>query len=434
MDDQPARLLSYETILAPLAQNLVRATSGAEALQRVLREEFAVILLDVSMPEMDGFETAALIHQHPRFERTPIIFVTGHDMTELDALRGYELGAVDYVYVPIVPEILRGKVSVLVELCLNRQELVRANRELEQANALLALTNTTLQAEKARELEQLNAVLEQANAGLAEANRTLAGEVTERQRAEEALRRTHAQLRQADRQKDEFLAMLAHELRNPLAPIHSAVELMGLKELADPQVGWCRDMIDRQARQLHRVVDDLLDVSRLVQDKLTLQSAPLDVAVVVGLALETTRSRIEARRHQLRLTLPEEPIWIEGDRTRLSQVVGNLLDNAAKYTPEGGQIRLTVELAASEARVLIRVADSGTGIPGEVLPKVFELFTQADRTFHQAQGGLGIGLALVRRLVELHGGSVTAHSDGPGRGSEFIVRLPRLLREAAPRR
>ncbi|MCY0993441.1 hybrid sensor histidine kinase/response regulator [Nannocystis sp. ILAH1] len=434
MDDQPARLLSYETILAPLAQNLVRATSGAEALQRVLREEFAVILLDVSMPEMDGFETAALIHQHPRFERTPIIFVTGHDMTELDALRGYELGAVDYVYVPIVPEILRGKVSVLVELCLNRQELVRANRELEQANALLALTNTTLQAEKARELEQLNAVLEQANAGLAEANRTLAGEVTERQRTEEALRRTHAQLRQADRQKDEFLAMLAHELRNPLAPIHSAVELMGLKELADPQVGWCRDMIDRQARQLHRVVDDLLDVSRLVQDKLTLQSAPLDVAVVVGLALETTRSRIEARRHQLGLTLPEEPIWIEGDRTRLSQVFGNLLDNAAKYTPEGGQIRLTVELAASEARVLIRVADSGTGIPGEVLPKVFELFTQADRTFHQAQGGLGIGLALVRRLVELHGGSVTAHSDGPGRGSEFIVRLPRLLREAAPRR
>ncbi|MFY0532570.1 hybrid sensor histidine kinase/response regulator [Nannocystis pusilla] len=434
VDDQPARLLSYETILAPLAQNLVRASSGAEALQKVLREEFAVILLDVSMPEMDGFETAAMIHQHPRFERTPIIFVTGHDMTELDALRGYELGAVDYVYVPIVPEILRGKVSVLVELFLKRQELVRANRELEQANALLARANTTLQAEKARELEQLNAVLEQANAGLAEANRTLAGEVTERQRAEEALRRTHAQLRQADRQKDEFLAMLAHELRNPLAPIHSAVELMSLKELDDPQVGWCRDMIDRQARQLHRVVDDLLDVSRLVQDKLTLQSAPLEVAEVVDLALAATRPRIEARRHRLGLTLPEEPIWIEGDRTRLSQVVGNLLDNAAKYTPEGGQIRLTVELAASEAQVLIRVADSGTGIPGEVLPKVFELFTQADRTFHQAQGGLGIGLALVRRLVELHGGSVTAHSDGPGKGSEFIVRLPLLLRDAAARR
>ncbi|WP_434427101.1 histidine kinase dimerization/phospho-acceptor domain-containing protein [Nannocystis pusilla] len=149
--------------------------------------------------------------------------------------------------------------SVLVELFLKRQELVRANRELEQANAQLALTNTTLQAEKTRELEQLNAVLEQANAGLAEANRTLGGEVAERQRAEEALRRTHAQLREADRQKDEFLAMLAHELRNPLAPIHSAVELMSLKELDDPQVSWCREVIDRQTRQMHRVVDALLE-------------------------------------------------------------------------------------------------------------------------------------------------------------------------------
>ncbi|WP_434427100.1 sensor histidine kinase [Nannocystis pusilla] len=132
--------------------------------------------------------------------------------------------------------------------------------------------------------------------------------------------------------------------------------------------------------------------------------------------------------------MPEEPIWIEGDRARLTQVVENLLDNAAKYTPEGGYLRLTVELAAGEALVLIRVADSGTGIPGEMLPKVFEPFTQADRAFHQAQGGLGIGLALVRRLVELHGGSVAAHSDGPGKGSEFTVRLPLLLREAARRR
>ncbi|PCC69386.1 hybrid sensor histidine kinase/response regulator [Nannocystis exedens] len=431
VDDQPARLLSYEAILAPLEQNLVRASSGVEALQKLLREEFAVILLDVSMPEMDGFETAAMIHQHPRFERTPIIFVTGHNITDLDALRGYELGAVDYVYVPIVPEILRSKVSVLVELHLKRQELVRANRSLEQANAQLALANTNLQAEKTRELEQLNAVLERANAGLAEANRTLAAEVAERQRAEEALRRTHEQLREADRQKDEFLAMLAHELRNPLAPIHSAVELMGVKEIDDPEIRWCRDVIERQTEQLHRLVDDLLDVSRITQGKIKLQSAPLEVAAVISRALETTRPLIDARRHQIAVRTPEEPIWIEGDRTRLTQVVGNLLNNAAKYTPEGGQIRLTVELAAADAQVLIRVADSGTGISGEMLPKVFELFTQVDRTMHQAQGGLGIGLALVRRLVELHGGSVAAHSDGPGKGSEFTVKLPLLRREAA---
>ncbi|MCY1071577.1 response regulator [Nannocystis sp. RBIL2] len=431
VDDQPARLLSYEAILAPLEQNLVRASSGVEALQKLLREEFAVILLDVSMPEMDGFETAAMIHQHPRFERTPIIFVTGHNITDLDALRGYELGAVDYVYVPIVPEILRGKVSVLVELHLKRQELVRANRELEQANAQLALANTTLQAEKTRELEQLNAVLERANAGLAEANRTLAAEVAERLRAEEALRHTHEQLREADRQKDEFLAMLAHELRNPLAPIHSAVELMGVKEIEDPEIRWCRDVIERQTEQLHRLVDDLLDVSRITQGKIKLQSAPLEVAAVISRALETTRPLIDARRHQIAVSAPDDPIWIEGDRTRLTQVVGNLLNNAAKYTPEGGQIRLTVELAGPDALVLIRVADSGTGISGEMLPKVFELFTQVDRTVHQAQGGLGIGLALVRRLVELHGGSVAAHSEGPGKGSEFTVKLPLLRRETA---
>ncbi|WAS95567.1 response regulator [Nannocystis punicea] len=430
VDDQPARLLSYEAILAPLEQNLVRASSGVEALQKLLKEEFAVILLDVSMPEMDGFETAAMIHQHPRFERTPIIFVTGHNITDLDALRGYELGAVDYVYVPIVPEILRGKVSVLVELHLKRQELVRANRELGQANAQLALANSNLQAEKTRELEQLNAVLERANAGLAEANRTLAAEVAERQRAEDALRRTHEQLREADRQKDEFLAMLAHELRNPLAPIHSAVELMGVKEIEDPEVRWCRDVIERQTEQLHRLVDDLLDVSRITQGKIKLQSAPLEVAAVISRALETTRPLIDARRHQIAVNAPEQAIWIEGDRTRLTQVVGNLLNNAAKYTPEGGEIRLTVELAA-DTHVLIHVSDSGTGISGEMLPKVFELFTQVDRTVHQAQGGLGIGLALVRRLVELHGGSVAARSDGPGKGSEFTVRLPLLRSEAA---
>jgi len=426
VDDQAARLLSYEAILAPLEQNLVRASSGVEALQRLLKEEYAVILLDVSMPEMDGFETAALIHQHPRFERTPIIFVTGHNVTDMDALRGYELGAVDYVYVPIVPEILRGKVSVLVELHLKRQELQRANRSLEQANVQLALANSNLQAEKTRELEQLNAVLERANAGLAEVNRTLAAEIAERQRAE-------GRLREADRQKDEFLAMLAHELRNPLAPIHSAVELMGLKEIADPEVRWCRDVIERQTEQLHRLVDDLLDVSRITQGKIKLQSAPLEVASVISRALETTRPLIEARRHQLAVAVPEAAIWIEGDRTRLTQVVGNLLNNAAKYTPEGGQIRLTVELAGGgdTTQVMIRVSDSGTGISGEMLPKVFELFTQVDRTVHQAQGGLGIGLALVRRLVELHGGSVAAHSDGPGSGSEFVVTLPLLRRETA---
>ena len=179
VDDQPARLLSYEAILRELGQNLVTASSGVEALGRLMQQEFAVILLDVSMPGMDGFETATMIHTHPRFEKTPIIFVTALHVTDLDRLKGYELGAVDYVYVPVVPEILRSKVSVLVELHLKRRELQRMNETLAEANEQLALANSTLQAEKTRELERLNATLEAANMELAEANQTLSAEMAE---------------------------------------------------------------------------------------------------------------------------------------------------------------------------------------------------------------------------------------------------------------
>src|SRR6266849_196173 len=201
VDDQPARLLTYETILSELGQNLVRAGSGLEALEKLMKDEFAVVLLDVSMPDMDGFEAATLIHQHPRFERTPIIFVTGVHMTELDRLKGYKVGAVDYVSIPVVPEILRSKVAVLVELYCKRRELRELNRNLAQANARLAEANTTLQEEKTRELTALNATLQRANADLERANRSLQSEVAERARAEQALK-------EADRHKDEFLAML----------------------------------------------------------------------------------------------------------------------------------------------------------------------------------------------------------------------------------
>jgi response regulator RpfG family c-di-GMP phosphodiesterase len=188
VDDQPSRLLTYEAILAELGHHLVRARSGPEALQRLMEEEFAAILLDVNLPEMNGFDTAALVHQHPRFEKTPIIFVTGMHMSDLDRLRGYELGAVDYVYVPVVPEILRGKVRVLVELYLKRRELQRLNAALSQANKELAEANAKLHAEKTRELERLNSTLAQANFELAQANRSLEAEIAERKRAEDLLR------------------------------------------------------------------------------------------------------------------------------------------------------------------------------------------------------------------------------------------------------
>jgi len=252
VDDQPARLLTYQSVLSELGQNLVCARSGVEALDKLMREEFAVVLLDVSMPEMDGFEAAQLIHEHPRFEKTPIIFVTGVHVTDLDRLKGYKVGAVDYVSIPVVPEILRSKVAVLVELYCKRREMRELNRSLAQANERLAEANTTLQAEKTRELKDFNATLRRANTELERANRSLQSEVAERARAEQALK-------EADRHKDEFLAMLAHELRNPLAPILNAVQLMRAPQLPATQLTWAREVIERQLGHLTKLVDDLLD-------------------------------------------------------------------------------------------------------------------------------------------------------------------------------
>src|SRR5581483_7177170 len=325
VDDQPARLLTYESILSELGQNLVRAGSGLEALEKLMKDEFAVVLLDVSMPDMDGFEAASLIHEHPRFEKTPIIFVTGVHVTELDRLRGYKLGAVDYVYIPVVPEILRSKVSVLVELYTKRRELREANRSLGQANMQLAQANTTLQAEKTRELEALNVTLQRANAELESANVSLQNEITERARVELALK-------EADRHKDEFLAMLAHELRNPLAPIYNAVQLMRRKSIDDPQLVWSRDVIERQTMHLSRLVDDLLDVSRITRGKINLTKEPLEVKNLISRAVETTHPLIVERAHDLVIDVPDEPLRVLGDPTRLTQALGNVLSNAAKYT------------------------------------------------------------------------------------------------------
>jgi signal transduction histidine kinase len=419
VDDQPARLLSYETILDDLGQNLIQARSGLEALEKLMKDEFAVVLLDVSMPGMDGFETASLIHEHPRFERVPIIFVTGVHVTELDRLKGYKLGAVDYVYIPVVPEILRSKVSVLVELHLQRRELQTLNRSLEEANRRLELANTNLQEEKTRELERLNQNLKRANSDLEQTNRILQGEVGERARAETALK-------EADRHKDEFLAVLAHELRNPLAPIRNAVEIMRRSALTDPQLSWSRDVVERQVKHLTRLVDDLLDVSRITRGNINLSRESVAVTTIVSRAIETIAPLIAEQRHELTVDVSEETLEVEGDLTRLTQVLGNLLNNAAKYTDPGGSIRLTARRASTD--VEIRVRDNGIGIPPELLPRLFQLFTQVDGAAHRAQGGLGIGLALVRQLVQMHGGSVTAYSQGPGQGSEFLIRLPLRLK------
>jgi signal transduction histidine kinase len=415
VDDQPARLMTYESVLKDLNQNLVSARSGLEALDKLMRDEFAVVLLDVSMPDMDGFEAARLIHEHPRFERTPIIFVTGVHMTELDRLQGYKVGAVDYVAIPVVPEILRSKVAVLVELYCKRRELKDLNRNLAEANERLAQANAALQAEKARELHVLNATLQQANLDLERANLALHGEVVERSRAEEALK-------QADRHKDEFLAMLAHELRNPLAPIRNAVHLMKRQTLEDPQLQLSRDIIERQLVHLTRLVDDLLDVSRITRGKITLARARIGIEELVAHAVETAEPLIQARKHTLRVEFSDAALMVYGDGMRLTQVIGNVLANAAKYTEVGGAITLRAQRRGRDVEISVR--DTGIGIPPEVLPSIFELFTQLDHRTNRSESGLGIGLALVRRLVEMHGGSVRAHSEGSGQGSEFVIRLP----------
>ena len=271
-------------------------------------------------------------------------------------------------------------------------------------------------------------------------NKELAVQIAEKHCAQEALQEAYAELeqrvqertkelaqseealREADRRKDEFLAVLGHELRNPLAPISNAVQILKRADLDEAQVAWCRDLIGRQVGHLIRLVDDLLDVSRITRGKIDLKKEPLALADIVQRAVETSRPLIDRRRHELIVRLPSEPIRVEGDLVRLVQVVSNLLNNAAKYTESGGRIWLTAQREGGEAVVSVR--DTGVGIPAALLPRVFDLFTQMEPNVGCVESGLGIGLALVRSLVHLHDGRVEVHSEGPGQGSEFVVHLP----------
>src|SRR6185436_14289225 len=241
-------------------------------------------------------------------------------------------------------------------------------------------------------------------------------------RVEEELHRRAEEIAAADRRKDQFLAMLAHELRNPLAPIRNAVELMRQVETMDPSFQPSREMVERQVKNLARLVDDLLDVSRITQGSIRLRKEVVDLKTILERAVDTTRPLIESRAHELILDLPREPIRLEADPTRLEQVVANLLNNAAKYTMPGGHISLSATRSGREA--VIRVRDNGIGVPPDVLGRVFEPFVQSDGSLARSEGGLGIGLTLVRSLVEMHGGRVEATSPGLGQGSEFVVRLP----------
>ena len=394
VDDQPGRLLTYQAILEPLGERLVQAASGREALKLLMEDDYALILLDVNMPDMDGFETASLVHQHPRYEKTPIIFVTAVKVSDMDRLQGYQLGAVDYVMVPVIPEILRSKVEVLVEL-------YRKRRELELLNASLAAQNQALQREKARELEALNESLRVAN---------------------EALAARNEQLRDADQRKDVFLATLAHELRNPLAPLQNALNIRRLQGDGAPDP--LQDTMERQVALLVRLIDDLLDIARITQGKLALREAGTSLADVLGAAVEIAQPRLDAGHHRFHLALPDHAVQLHADRARLAQVFANLLNNAAKYSDPGSRIDLDASVDEAGDEVVVTIRDTGIGLAGDQLEHVFDAFRQVDTAIERSHGGLGIGLTLVQKITEMHDGRVEVESDGLGRGCTFRVHLP----------
>lgn len=383
VDDQPGKLLTYEAMLSSLGENLIVANSGREALEHLLKTEITVILMDVSMPDLDGFELAEMIRAHPRYDRTAIIFVSAVHLTDLDRLKGYDSGAVDYVSVPVIPDLLRAKVRVFTDLYRKTREAEQLTRELERRVQ-----------ERTAELE---ASMQQQSA-LAE------------------------QLLYADRRKDEFLALLAHELRNPLAPVQNVVSIMRMKQIDDPEMRWGCNVIERQLKQLTRLVDDLLDVSRITHGKILLQPGSVRLREIIQNALEACGPLIDSYQHSVNIMLPDTEVELSGDAARLTQVLSNLINNAAKYQRANGVIDIGVRLVGGFACISIR--DRGIGMPVGLLHEVFTLFAQGERSLAYSHGGLGVGLSLVKTLVEMHGGTVEARSDGLGCGSEFVVKLP----------
>lgn len=389
VDDHGANLLAMEAMLSSLGVRVFRAQSGEEALHVLLARDFALILLDVQMPALDGFETARMIRQRRRSRHTPIIFVTAHGRDEQDVLAAYELGAVDFLFKPVREEVLRSKVSVFVELQRRTDQLTRQSEQLRQ--------------HEHREHE-----------------RTL--EAERRRWEDEALRRQMHELAEADRRKDEFLAVLGHELRNPLSAIVAGCALMGQKMHAVSgieAIAATRERIDRQAQHLRRLVDDLLDIARVNSGKMELQISTTSAQYVIEQAVLTCLSAIEERGHQLVVDVPPEPVLLRADPVRLIQGVANLLNNAARYTDDGGSIVVRCVPDVVRKILTIQVADNGRGIDTKMLTRVFDVFVQANGK----NEGLGLGLTIVKRLVDLHHGTVTAASDGPGRGSIFTITL-----------
>ena len=533
VDDDPQKLLALSALLSELKQEVVTATSGREALRHLLQREFAVILLDVRMPDMDGFETAALIRRRPSTEHTPIIFITSYgDQTH--ASRGYSLGAVDYILAPVEPEVLKTKVLVFAELFRKTAQVRLQARSLERrAKQLLELTQASLAINSALSPDEMLLVVtrlsrdilgaQQAVATVAVDQKWSAAKTAvslsasfEKRGGEErpvlrnraallsflsqlsgAVRVTrgdldayarwselfandnparlgwlaapmtgrdgrpvgllhvldkaerdfteedeailtqlaqmssiaiensmNAEAREANRIKDEFLTTLSHELRTPLSAILGWTRILRAKKLGPERIAHGLEVIERNVLSQTRLIDDLLDVSRIITGKLRLSVRSVNLSKVIEAAIEAMRPAADAKEIQIELTRSLSPGEDEaiGDPDRLQQIVWNLVSNAIKFTQARGSV--SVDLSRDAAQFCIRVRDTGKGIPPDFLPHVFDRFRQADSTMTRAHSGLGIGLAIARHLVELHGGAIHAESAGEGQGAAFVISLP----------
>ena len=364
VDDIASNLVVLEAVLSPLGVEVVRAASGARAMAMIDTHAFAVAVLDVMMPGMDGFEAARRIRQMDRGRSLPIILLTAYEFALPQIRAAYANGVADFIFKPFDPDILRSKVSVFVELFRKN----RIERERDEARA----------------------------------------------RAVELKHTAHL--------KDEFLATLSHELRNPLASLLAATEMLEQREPADGAVrARLHAMIRRQVAHLCALVEDSLEISRFTQGKIRVRREPIDLREIVANAHELSQAALDRQETQLSVSVPTEPVRMQGDRVRLAQVISNLLDNAAKFTPARGQVWVTLQ--AVRERAIVSVRDTGRGMAPTDIGRIFQPFVQA-RPSEGARDGLGIGLALAKRLVELHGGTISATSPGIGQGAEVVITLP----------
>jgi signal transduction histidine kinase len=382
VDDEPRNLDALEAILADPGYRLLRAENADRALRQLLDHDVAAIVLDIKMPGVSGLELAGMIKNTRRFRQTPIVFLTAYMLDDQHVVAGYGAGAVDYLAKPVNPAVLRHKVAVFADLFRKTRELAELNDKLE---------------------ERVQA------------------------RTEE-LARSEAALRKADTQKDEFLAVLAHELRNPLAPLRTGLDILLRRLKGTPDVEKTLGVMNRQLDHMVRLIDDLLDVSRISRGLLELKRDDVDLEDVIDTAIDASRAFF-ARKHQDLVVNVTPGIGASVDSTRVAQILTNLLHNAAKFTPEGG--RVSVSLTREGDQAVARVVDSGPGISSTDIQRIFDMFARLQPP-DGGESGLGIGLALARRLAEMHGGTLEAASAGKGAGTTLTLRLPALPTSERP--